>query len=203
MSNNLNASFNPSAKLRQLKGQYPFSLFVSLGLIALIGVGIVVHRGSSRRDEIKNPPAVAKSTIELPDLEMSELSQSQTRNSENVESQIRQLEQRLKELEKGISEPQTLMETFAVKLCEYHGGNNGDSKVNPCMEREYFQRQAKALAPHYELRIEKCLSAGKGNACFDPKTYLTPRIDAQTKTVQKADIATGICQIIFNPNRCK
>ncbi|MGB3187803.1 hypothetical protein [Lyngbya sp. PCC 8106] len=129
-------------------------------------------------------------------------SESISQNPQEIELQITRLEQRLAELENGVSTPQTLMEKFAVNLCEFHGGNDGNSEINPCMNREYFRRQAKALAPHYELRIEECLSAGKGNACLEAKTYLTAKIDVQIQPVQKVDIATRICQIIFNPNRC-
>ena len=201
MNSNFKTSFNPGAKLNFLRGRYPFSLFVSLGLIALAGVGFIVRGNSS-----KNP--VNEQSISLPQIGISESvkptlqSESVPLNYQEIELQIIQLKSKLAELENGISTPKTLMEKFAVNLCEYHGGNDGDSDINPCMNREYFQRQAKALAPHYETRIEKCLSAGKGNACLKAKTYLTADIDAQTQPVEKADIATGICKIIFNPNRC-
>ncbi|MEB3280567.1 MAG: hypothetical protein VKK42_16765 [Lyngbya sp.] len=95
-------------------------------------------------------------------------------NPSEIETKIDRLEQRIQTLEHSSIQPQTLMEKFAAKLCEYHGGNAEDSSVNPCLDREYLQRQSLALTPHYEAQIKRCFAAGKGNACLEPKTYLTP-----------------------------
>ncbi|WP_413167743.1 hypothetical protein ACL6C3_13715 [Capilliphycus salinus ALCB114379] len=116
----------------------------------------------------KNSVTMQKSSNPQDFLEKSNL------NPSEIALEIDRLERRIQTLENSSIQPQNLMEKFAVKLCEYHGGNAQNSSVNPCLDREYFQRQASALAPHYEKRINECLSAGKGNACLEPKTYLNP-----------------------------